>query len=309
MKKENVTVICFGEVLWDVLPDKRIPGGAPMNVAYHLHKLGLNAQVVSCVGSDEAGAALIQFLEEIGLSTQHIQVRTDQPTSEVLARIDANNEVTYEIVYPVAWDKIQYNPELGRITSSADAFVFGSLSSRDAESRDTLLNMLEHARYRVFDVNLRAPHYTVDTLTKLLKRTDLVKMNASELLHIAGLYSSACKTESECVDLLYSEFDIQEVLITKGSTGATYHSPMYRYDYPAYKTNVADTIGSGDSFLAAFLSMKLLEEPMELVLDHAVAMGAFITSQNGGCPPYSKAELNHFIWKKKLASSNPFQEG
>ncbi|MGF7073035.1 PfkB family carbohydrate kinase [Mucilaginibacter sp. 3215] len=111
--------------------------------------------------------------------------------------------------------------------------------------------MIGHASYRVFDVNLRTPHYSVGTITDLLNHADLVNLNAVELLIIANWHDAACEIESDCVDLLFSRFGVKEVLITKGGTGATYHTPMFRYDYPAYKINVADTIGSGDSFLAA----------------------------------------------------------
>ncbi|MEO7212983.1 carbohydrate kinase [Mucilaginibacter sp.] len=304
MITEDQSVVCFGEVLWDILPDRRVPGGAPMNVAYHLHKLGVKSLVVSSIGNDEAGGELVEFLHSIGLSTNHVQVSPRQRTSEVLASIGDHNEVSYEIVYPVAWDKIVWEEPFAKAVSQASAFVFGSLSCRDEVSRSTLLRMLGHARYRVFDVNLRSPHYSVEIITSLLKHTNMVKLNVNELLLIAGWYDEKCQTESECVNLFFSRFGIEEVLITKGSAGATYYTPDYRYDYPAYKISVADTIGSGDAFLAAFLAMKLKNEPLEVALEHAVAMGAFITSQAGACPVYSKPEFGRFVWTKKLAGSN-----
>ena len=305
MKNLNTSVVCFGEVLWDVLPTGRIPGGAPMNVAYHLHKLGADSKMISSIGNDIAGTNLVAFLKTVGLSTDHIQVNEQFATSEVLASINDNNEVSYEIVYPVAWDKIAWEPQLAEMVSRADAFVFGSLSSRDSISRETLLKLLDVANYRVFDVNLRAPHYTVALVTDLLNRADMVKLNTSELVQIAQWYDANCQTEADCIELLFREFNVREILITKGSTGASYYTAAYRYDYPAYKISVADTIGSGDAFLAAFLAMKLSDEPVEVALDYAVAMGAFITSQSGACPEYSRYDLGRFIWKKKLFSQTP----
>jgi fructokinase len=305
MKNLNTSVVCFGEVLWDVLPTGRIPGGAPMNVAYHLHKLGADSKMISSIGNDVAGANLGAFLKTVGLSTDHIQVNQQFATSEVLASINDHNEVSYEIVYPVAWDKIAWQPGLAEMVSKANAFVFGSLSSRDNTSRETLLKLLDVANYRVFDVNLRAPHYTVDLVTDLLNRADMVKLNTSELIQIAQWYDANCQTEADCIELLFREFNIKEILITKGGTGASYYTTSYRYDYPAYKISVADTVGSGDAFLAAFLAMKLSDEPVEVALDYAVAMGAFITSQSGACPEYSRYDLGRFIWKKKLFSQNP----
>ncbi|QNK61123.1 carbohydrate kinase [Pedobacter sp. PAMC26386] len=298
------TIICFGEILWDVLPSGKRPGGAPMNVAYHLHKLGINTHLISSIGKDTAGEKLLDFLKGIGLSTVHIQGNKTYPTSEVLARVGENHEVTYDIVYPVAWDYINWEPAYQALLGSAAALIFGSLGSRNLHSRETLLKMLDYAQYRVFDINIREPHYTPELVTELLQHCDLVKVNANELNLIAQWYDHRCLIETDCVELLFERFEIKEILITKGSQGATYHTRSYSYDYPAYPVNVADTVGSGDSFLAAFLAMKLTNEHVEDTLDYAVAMGAFITSQTGACPQYSKFDLDRFIWKRKMGMND-----
>lgn len=293
-------VVCFGEILWDMLPTGKKPGGAPMNVAYHLHKLGLDSQFISCVGNDEGGRELIGFLQEIGLPTEHIQINNTQKTSEVLATINEHHEVSYDIVYPVAWDYIAWQPALENVLRHADAFVFGSLAARDETSKATLLKMLDYCRYKIFDVNLRAPHYTTSLIETLLKKADLVKLNGAELHLIGEWFGTGLQTETDMVEMLFNQFGVKEVLITKGSTGASYYTPQLQYNYPAYKITVKDTVGSGDSFLAAFISMKLVDEPLEEILDRAVALGAFITTQTGACPPYSKYDLTRFIWEKQL---------
>ena len=299
--KSKKSVVCFGEILWDNLPTGKKPGGAPMNVAYHLHKLGIDSQLISSIGDDQSGVELMDFLKEIGLKTDLVQIDQAHDTSEVQASVNpSNHEVTYEIISPVAWDFISWQPNFETLLKEAQAFVFGTLSARNIASRNTLYQMLEHSAYRVFDVNLRAPHYSPEVIEALLKKSNLVKLNSSELLLIAQWYNRACVKEAECVEVLFDRFNIEEVIITKGSHGATYYTSLFRYDYPAYAVHVADTIGSGDSFLAAFLAMKLGDEPVEITLDYAVAMGAFITSQAGACPQYSKFDLERFIWKKKL---------
>lgn len=299
--RSQIAVVCFGEILWDNLPNGRRPGGAPMNVAYHLHRLGLKSQLVSSVGKDASGEGLIDFLETLGVETTYVQVNPEQHTSEVQASVNPDNhEVTYEILSPVAWDFIQWAPELAGVVEAAQAFVYGTLSARNAASRSTLNQLLESATYRVFDVNLRAPHYTKATIEQLLYPAHLAKLNQSELKLIAQWFNPTCRTEAQCVDVLFNKFKLEEMLITKGGDGASYYSPMVRYDYPAYNIDVNDTIGSGDSFLAAFLAMKLNNEPLELMMDYSAALGAFITAQAGACPPYSKSDLERFIWKKKL---------
>ncbi|PTS94660.1 carbohydrate kinase [Pedobacter sp. HMWF019] len=294
------TTVCFGEILWDMLPTGKKPGGAPMNVAYHLRKLGLHSYMISRVGYDASGKELRAFVQSIGLPVDYIQEDNLHKTSEVVASIKENHEVSYDIVYPAAWDFISWQPEYETLLLRADAFIFGSLGSRNSDSQEALFRMLEYTAYNVFDVNIREPYYSQELIAALLHRSHLVKVNIAELMMIAGWYDASCNTEQEAVDMLFNKFNIREVLITKGSNGATYYTASFRYDYPAYSIRVADTVGSGDSFLAAFLAMKLGEQPVEVTLDYAVAMGAFITAQSGACPAYSKFDLDRFIWKRKL---------
>ncbi len=300
MKSTEFKVVCFGEILWDNLPDGRKPGGAPMNVAYHLKRLGIDTTIISSVGDDRAGKDLLAFLQNYGFSTRYVQISEQFATSEVLARIGENNEVSYEIVHPVAWDHIQWNEEISELIGNTDVLVYGSLASRSKATRDTLLTLLDKAKYRVFDVNLRAPHYSKELLGALLAKADIVKLNAAELILIATWYGQGSKTEAGAVQLLMDRFGIKELLVTKGAEGASYYARDVRYDCRAYKVKVADTIGSGDSFLSAFLAMKLRNEPVEIALEYSAAMGAFVTSQAGACPQYSKSDLEGFIHQKKM---------
>jgi fructokinase len=146
---ENKKVVCFGEVLWDILPTGKKPGGAPMNVAYHLNRLGIQSTIISSIGMDDDGDELKVFLSNIGMPTEFIQTDEQYPTSKVLARIGADDEVTYDIVAPVAWDFIRYEHGFARLIEDADVLVYGSLVARNATSRDTLLQLLDRARYRL----------------------------------------------------------------------------------------------------------------------------------------------------------------
>jgi len=296
----NKSVVCFGEVLWDLLPQGKRAGGAPMNVAYHLHKLGLNSTMISSIGDDQSGKELQLFLIESGLPIEDIQVDSEHATSEVHANVNEHQEVEYDIIYPVAWDYIKWKPEYAVLLSNAEAFVYGSLGARNAVTRETLLKLLDHANYKVFDVNLREPHYSADLIVELLEHADLVKLNTSELSFLSKWYFDGNQTELETIEMIFDLFKIKEMIVTRGSKGASYFNPTLRYDYPAYSVIVNDTVGSGDSFLAAFLTMKLKGEPLEVALDYAVAMGAFITSQSGACPDYELPDFNKFLWKRSL---------
>jgi fructokinase len=293
-------VICYGEILWDILPNVKRPGGAPMNVAYHLQKLAVNSTLISSVGDDALGRSLLDFVHEIGLSVETIQVHEHQPTSEVVATVSAEHEVRYEIVYPVAWDFIHWLPAYETLLKGSTALVYGSLASRNDVSADTLLTMLgfQHL-FKVFDVNLRAPHYSPKVIDRLLKAANLLKVNAEELGIICSWYDGTLHGEAAQVEYLFENFDVEEVLITKGAAGASYYTREHHFEQPAFAVEVNDTIGSGDSFLAAFLTKRLQQSDPASTLEYAVAMGAFITAQSGACPPYEKADFEAFLIDKR----------
>lgn len=298
-KKNANTVVCFGEILWDILPDVQRPGGAPMNVAYNLQKLGVNSSVISSVGNDELGLSLRGLVKKIGLSDQTVQIHDTQPTSEVIASIGEQHEVHYEIVFPVAWDYISWQPDHETLLKTSQALVFGSLASRNEVSAQSLLKLLDFEGYKVFDVNLRAPHYSFNVIDRLLQRADLVKLNAAELEIISQWYDDGLSNEADQINYFFNKFSFKEVLVTKGAHGASYYTPDQQYFRPAFSVTVNDTIGSGDSFLAAFLSKRLQNESPEVTLDYAIAMGAFITSKSGACPPYDKPDFETFLKEHK----------
>jgi len=297
-KKENAArVVCFGEILWDVLPSKAKPGGAPMNVAYHLDRLGIQSVLVSRVGDDPKGHALLELLKGWDLSVRYCQLDHLKPTSEVLVELDAKGEGHYEIVEPVAWDFISCNTELTELVRNSDAFVFGSLSARNAVTRQTLFNLLEESRYNIFDVNLRQPHYDSDTVLSLLGKTNLLKLNLSELDILSSwvMPGGGKEEEEEKVRSLQHRFKISEVLVTKGANGVSYYRSGHRYDHPAYRVKVLDTVGSGDAFLAAFLAHKFKIENPDVQLSYASALGAFVAGNDGACPEYTVNDLAEFI--------------
>jgi fructokinase len=300
MKQElnKPSVICFGEVLWDILPMGKKPGGAPMNVAYHLHQLGINSAIISRVGNDQSGEELLRFLHSIGLSTDLCQIDQEHATSEVHAKISDNHEVSYDILFPVAWDYISWKKSFESLLAETDAFVFGSLAARNETSRATLFQLLSTANYRVFDINLREPHYSPQVIRELLQKSDMVKLNSHELMLVSEWYNPSAVSEHDRIKGIQDLFQIKEILVTKGSHGASYYTSSIRYDYAAYGVDVTDTVGSGDSFLAAFLSKKLKGEPLETTLNYASALGAFITTHSGACPEYDQSDLERFIWKR-----------
>ncbi|MHB1179633.1 MAG: PfkB family carbohydrate kinase [Daejeonella sp.] len=292
------SVACFGEILWDVLPDGPQPGGAPLNVAYHLNKLEVDTSIISRIGNDANGQKLEHLLESWGINKHLVQKDFAYPTSEVIARMNNGNEVSYEIVFPVAWDFINYDKSFEIQMQSESYFVYGSLSSRNEMSRNTLFEMLEGNGIKVFDINLRPPFYNKTLLEELIKMADIVKFNEAELEIAQLLFGGPFSKESDQVKYIQEKFQIPEVIVTKGEFGASYYKNNDSYQAWGVGIDVKDTIGSGDSFLAAFIASHCQKIDPEIIIKNAVSMGAFIATKKGGCPDY---ELSDYIkFKNRL---------
>lgn len=282
----NQPILCFGEILWDVLPTSKQPGGAPMNVAVHLRNFGMNAQLISRVGNDDLGRELLEFLREKHLPTAYVQLGATHLTGIAKANLTDRNEVVYKILQPVAWDYIQYDDSLSSLYQKA-ILVYGSLVARSQTSRNTLHQLLDQVALRVFDVNLRAPHYTPLEVSYLLQKADILKINHNELEEIIGWYTSPL-SEREAMEFLRDRFKLKSVCVTRGENGAILLNNDGFTEHPGFSVQVEDTIGSGDSFLAAFLYKTLQGETPAKTLEFACATGAYVATQRGATPTVSE---------------------
>jgi fructokinase len=288
------TVVCFGEVLWDILPSGAVPGGAPMNVAYHLYKLDKNPALLTKVGIDERGRELMNIFSSQGVCTDYFQRDDKYQTGKVYASPNENNEVLYDIVMPVAWDFISWDNAFTDLLADAKYFVFGSLAARNKISRDTLFRLLEIAKNKVLDINLRAPHYNRRIVEQLLRKADLVKMNLAELELITGWFSNHTSAEDR-LKSIGDRFRLSNTVVTMGGDGALLLMNGKIEKHPGFKVEVVDTVGSGDAFLAGLLSRLLDHAGSEAALEFASAMGAFIATQRGACPEYDTEEVKKLI--------------
>ncbi|WP_164972588.1 carbohydrate kinase family protein [Lacibacter luteus] len=290
----SYNVVCFGEILWDILPDKAVPGGAPMNVAYHLHRLGERPALLTRIGIDERGKELLTIMESMNLDTTFIQLDYELPTGIVHATPNEHGEMSYEIVAPAAWDNIQYDHDVETVVKNAEYFVFGSLATRNKQSKETLYKLLEIASSKVLDINLRQPFFTRESVEELLRKCDVVKMNISELELITGWFADY-KSIEERIQLIQDRFNIRSIIVTMGADGAVVNFRGNYHRHNGYKVQVADTIGSGDSFLAAFLSSVLQNKSPEEALTFASGLGALVASKSGGWPAYNISDIDSVI--------------
>ncbi|WP_231425850.1 carbohydrate kinase [Pedobacter sp. Leaf250] len=289
MKK---TVVAIGEILWDVFPEGKKAGGSSMNVALNLHKQGINSQFISAIGDDENGKELIKFLASKSYPANLIQTGNNLPTSTVEVKLDEQHHATYTIVEPVAWDAIELKEEAILAVTNADALVYCSLTCRNEKSKKTILALLKQAKLKIFDINLRPPFYTIDTLKELLNQADILKVNEHELVYLRDELSLSGNTDEQVLKQLSNNFTIKIICLTVGEKGAYVLNDGRLYHHKGYEVKVADTVGAGDSFLATFIASYLHGFPMDTVLDRACKVGAFVASQPGANPDYGDEVFN-----------------
>ncbi|KDN53862.1 carbohydrate kinase family protein [Flavobacterium seoulense] len=293
--KKKLTGVCFGEILFDVFLEHKKIGGAPLNVASRLSSLGVDVAMISAIGNDENGMKLTDYLNDAGINTKAIQIKENYPTGVVNVILNEKGNASYDINYPSAWDKIEYSDLSNTIVAKADFFVYGSLSSRDTVSRNTLDELLKVAKYKIFDVNLRAPHYTKKNVLELLEAADFIKFNDEELNEICVDLHSNKKSLEQNIKFIAEKTNTPIVCVTLGSHGAVLYCNDTFYHNCGFKVSVVDTVGSGDSFLASLITMLLSGEDPQYAINFASAIGAIVAQNEGANPIISSSEIEEFL--------------
>ena len=181
--------------------------------------------------------------------------------------------------------------------SSSVVMSSSSLASRSETSRSTLLNLLEKTNLALFDVNFRAPHYTRTLIEQLLSRSDIVKLNEHEIAIIGEWIGVKDSSYEKLTGKVAEIYNINQIILTLGDKGAMVYLDGLIYKHPGFKITVLDTVGSGDSFLAAYLSNFLKGKPVEHCLEMACATGAYVATQNGAVPEYTRFDIESIMKK------------
>ena len=287
--------IGLGELLWDLLPTGRQLGGAPANFAYIASLLGNRSAVVSRVGADELGREARDRCSAMGLDISHLQSDPARPTGTVNVKLDAQGIAEFEIVENVAWDNLEWSPDLKSLAGIADVVCFGSLAQRREPSRGTIQQFLKTTRescLRIFDVNLRQNYYTPVILKTGFALATVVKMNHVELpivLNSVGL--SPTDDEQADAELLLEHYGLELVCITRGASGSILVSRKGNSDHSGFRIKVADTVGSGDAFTATLAHGCRQGLSLEATNEAANRMGAWVASQPGATPSGIPEEL------------------
>ncbi len=285
-------ILCIGEILWDALPDGLFLGGAPFNVARHLHALGEEVAFASRVGDDQLGQEARRRLRTQGLDDDLLQTEDTLPTGFVRVALDADTgEPDYEIVEPAAWDAIALTDALQQRAKQADALVYGSLAQRAAASRQTIQRLCETDALRVFDVNLRPPHVARSVIERSLRTADVVKLNDDELRRMRDWFGLSDAPDAAMSDMAET-FDCGTLCATWGDDVARlWHNGDWAH-YPSYSVEVEDTVGAGDAFLSALIAGLLDGRSGASLLELANRLGAYVASHSGAFPAYAVDTLD-----------------
>lgn len=283
----NNVVVGMGEALWDVLPEGKKIGGAPANFAYHVSQFGLTSCVVSAVGPDALGKEIQENLTSKGLN--HLIAEVPYPTGTVQVEIDQAGVPQYEIKENVAWDNIPYTAQLEALAKRTQAVCFGSLAQRNVVSRETIDRFLDAMPQTedslvVFDVNLRQGFYNKEILCNSMKRCNILKINDEELVTVSRMFGyPGIDLQDKCW-ILMGKYNLKMLILTCGINGSYVFTPGNVSFQPTPKVDVADTVGAGDSFTAAFIASILKGKSVAEAHSIAVRTSAFVCTKDGAMP-------------------------
>lgn len=287
----NDIVVGMGEALWDVLPEGKKIGGAPANFAYHVSQFGLSSCVVSAIGDDPLGHGILENFTSKGLN--YLIEQVPYPTGTVQVEIDQAGVPRYEIKENVAWDNIPYTSRLEALAKQTRAVCFGSLAQRNVVSRDTIGRFLDAMPHKednlvVFDVNLRQGFYNKEILCHSMKRCNILKINDEELVTVSRLFGyPGIDLQDKCWILL-GKYNLKMLILTCGVNGSYVFTPGHVSFLPTPQVEVADTVGAGDSFTAAFISSILKGKSVTEAHSLAVQTSAFVCTKKGAMPVLPK---------------------
>lgn len=283
----NEIVVGMGEALWDVLPEGKKIGGAPANFAYHVSQFGLPSCVVSAIGDDALGKEIIENFTSKGLDQLIAEV--PYPTGTVQVEIDQTGIPLYDIKENVAWDNIPYTEHLEALAKRTKAVCFGSLAQRNVVSRETINHFLDTMpkdddSLVVFDVNLRQGFYNKEILCKSMQNCNILKINDEELITVSRMFGyPGIDLQDKCWILL-GKYNLKMLILTCGINGSYVFTPGNVSFQPTPKVEVADTVGAGDSFTAAFIASILKGKSVAEAHTIAVKTSAYVCTQKGAMP-------------------------
>jgi len=277
-------VVGIGEILWDMLPQGKQLGGAPANFAYHVCRLGGNGWAVSAISDDPLGNEINEILSTKNLHTALAEVSA--PTGTVQVTLDAAGVPSYDITENVAWDMIPFTPALEEMAKETEAVCFGTLAQRSEISRNTIMKFISCMpadSLKVYDINLRQNYYSEEIISRSLEVSDILKINDEELETVSALFGLEGSQTERCRALI-ERFSLKLVILTKGEKGSEVVTALAEHSVVPGKIEVADTVGAGDAFTAAFVVSYLRGESLAEAHEKAGEVSSYVCTKSGAMP-------------------------
>jgi fructokinase len=292
---ETPRIISIGELLWDILPAGPRLGGTTTNFAAFSARLGNHAALASSLGGDEYGRAARPLLEKANLDLSLLQ-QSDRPTGTVDVTFSAERQPVYIIHTEVAWDYIRLTEEIVKAAQKADAVCFGTLGQRNEVSRATIRGLVEGTSpgcVRVFDVNLRMPFCTPETLAWSLSHASIVKCSDEELPQVFALLDKPKPASSrDAAETLLQCFPAcLLVALSLGAHGCLVASREAAVTHPGFPIKLVDTVGAGDAFTAGLTHSYLRGASLAQMAEVGNLCGSYVASLPEGTPELSPAFL------------------
>lgn len=286
-----IKALCIGELLWDVFPDKKVWGGAPVNFIYHIAQFGAEATAFTAVGNDELGKEIVSEAQKSQIKL--IAEKVNTPTGVVNISTNKQGVANYSFNENCAWDHIPFTDKLKNLSTEADLITFGTLAQRSAVSRKTILKALKFRKAEckvLFDINLRQNFYSKEIIETSLNEADFLKLNEEE---VQVLYDLLKLNLHE----IQKKYKLELIILTLGPNGSQVKTIGETYNCLAYPCNIVDTVGAGDSFTACFIFNYLngmsIPESQEL----ASKVAAYVCEHKGATVPVPE-RLRHLPAKE-----------
>ena len=281
-------ILSFGDIIWDVYPDKACIGGALLNFSAHVKKSGAESYLMSAVGDDPLGEDALEKLKKFGVDTRYVGVDESHATGQCRVTLDENAIPTFCLLDDVAYDHIVLDEDA--LEESFDAIAFGSVPIRHEKNADTLMRLIKNKKAgKVYcDVNLRTPFFTKETTDFCLRNTEILKVSETELEYaVKELLSKDAADYQESLEILADAYkNLELILLTCGEEGAYAYLTREKVTHfcPSKKVEVVSTVGAGDSFGAAFLVNYLCGKDIPYCLRVATERAAYVVSHIDAVP-------------------------
>ncbi len=285
---ERPIVIGIGEFLWDVLPDGKKAGGAPVNFAYHASQHGVDGWAVSAVGYDDLGDELVAVAEAHGIAL--MVERVDYPTGTVQVTLN-NGSPDYDICRNVAWDHIPLTERALQLARKASAVSFGTLAQRSPVSRATtkaLVAATPADALRVYDINLRKDFYSEQLIRDSLDMADIFKINDEELETVKRMFGLGDLSADDACRRIIERFGLKMLVLTGGAEFSSIYTSESVSTLPTPRVEVADSVGAGDSFSGALIATLLTGGSIAEAHRAAVETAAYVCTRSGAWTPPRK---------------------